>query len=511
MKIINKLSYLLMAGALVFTACNGGDDGNNPPTPPDGGDLVLSADKESIRADGRDEVKFTVKYGDLDVTSAAVIKTGETTLSGGKFASSTGGEYVFTATYTDPETNELLTSNEVKVTASSLALSVEPATISVGGTTQAVFTVTYMDQDVTADAAITNVTLKDKMDKGDNEFSAPGYTGEFEFTAEYLNMVSNAVTVTVEAPVVNDLRLVADKGRVGVGEEVTFKVLNKGTDVTSEAKIKNTADGSYLSDAKFAAVAGTSKFVAEYGDAVSSEVSVGTGNFYKNVMVLKFTSVGCTYCASMAAAIEKAKSLLPNTLMEVAVHHPKMGSDPMIPSNISEFNAYFPHPMNGIPVTYYDMVDLHNQAVASSDVLGKVRPLSKKTDGVGIAATSTLNGTTATVDVNVTAVNPNTYYLAVALLENGIVHQQAGATGDYVHNYTYRKNASSTIFGDSLDAMTENQQISKQYTIELDPGYKADNCTIVCYVCYKDGEKWIVSNIVQLPLNGWVDYKFAEK
>lgn len=472
---------------------------------------MLSADKETIKADGRDEAMFTVKYGDVDVTTEAVIRTGETTLSGGKFATSTGGEYIFTATYTDPETNEPLTSNEVKVTASALALSVEPATINVGGTTKAVFTVTYMDQDVTADATITNVTLNDKMDVGVNEYSAPGYTGEFEFTAQYINMVSNAVTVTVEAPVVNDLRLVADKGRVGVGEEVTFKVLNKGTDVTSEAKIKNMADNSYLSDAKFTAVAGISKFVAEYGESISPEVNVGTGNFYKNVMVLKFTSVGCTFCASMAAAIEKAGSMLPNTLVEVAVHHPLMGSDPMIPSNIGEFNAYFPHPSSALPATYYDMGEVHNGAVASSDVLGKVRPLSKKTDGVGIAATSTFDGTTATVDVNVTAVTPNTYYLAVALLENGIVHQQSGATGDYVHNYTYRKNASSTIFGDSLDAMTENQQVSKQYTIELDPGYKADNCSVVCYVCYKDGESWFVSNIVTLPLNGWVDYKFAEK
>ena len=56
-------SYALCAAALAFASCTQPTNGNG------GGDkdLVLSASKSEITADGTDQVTFTVKYGEASL------------------------------------------------------------------------------------------------------------------------------------------------------------------------------------------------------------------------------------------------------------------------------------------------------------------------------------------------------------------------------------------------------------------------------------------------------------
>ena len=65
MKSMKYFSYALCAAALAFASCTQPTNGNV------GGDkdLVLSASKSEITADGTDKVTFTVKYGEEDVTA----------------------------------------------------------------------------------------------------------------------------------------------------------------------------------------------------------------------------------------------------------------------------------------------------------------------------------------------------------------------------------------------------------------------------------------------------------
>ena len=87
MKSMKYFSYALCAAALAFASCTQPTNGNG------GGDkdLVLSASKSEITADGTDKVTFTVKYGEEDVTANASIAdaaTGEV-LSGSEFSTDT--------------------------------------------------------------------------------------------------------------------------------------------------------------------------------------------------------------------------------------------------------------------------------------------------------------------------------------------------------------------------------------------------------------------------------------
>lgn len=501
MKTIKKLSYALLSVVLFMVSCG---EPNDPPVPPKG--LELTVSKSTIMSDGRDRATFTVMDGDKDVTSEAVIKnvaTGEA-LDKIYFVSSTQGEYKFVATYAEK------TSNEVTVNVSDAQLTVDPETIYSNGLGKATFTLTYNGNDVTAEATITNLTTVTEMAQGVREFVSPNYTGTFEFSAKYKNMKTNTVTVTVvEAPVAK-LQLIADKSRVrpNGSEVVTFTVFNEGADITSSAKIKNLSTGGFLSDSTFRLeTAGTVEFVAEYNGEISRPVSVSSGSFYKRVFVMKFTSINCGPCTTMAKSLAAANNTYPNRMVEAAIHSSLIGADPLIPSNYAEFAQYFS--MTGLPTTFFDIKEYASIAISADAILQKVKPLQRAGAGAGASIFSKVEGTKVIVDVNVTASIAKEYYLGVMLLENGITgYNQAGADSKYVHNHTMRLSA-TPVLGDALGAMVENQQVTKHYEMDASK-YKTGNCDVVCYVMYKEGDQYVVTNVVECPANGSVGYEFEK-
>ncbi len=507
MKTIKKLSYLLMAGALLFTACNEpeGPDG------PNGGkdELVLTADRESIMNDGKAKVTFTVMDGEKDVTTDAVITntTDNVALDGYTFSSTTGGEYKFTASYDGK------TSNEVTINVTSVVLSVDVDEINAEGQGKATFTLMFGEEDVTSEMYLTNVTLGTEMEKGVNEFVSPDYTGEFEFQAKYKNQLSNKVTVTVIPAVESPVRIKADKGRVAIGDVVTFTVLNEGEDVTSSATIKNADSGEAISGNTYTVAAeGTFNFVAEYGENQSQTISVGTGQFHKNVMFLKYTSVGCGYCPGMAESIENADKLVPGRIVEMAVHSLQMGSDPLVPSNLSELTGRFPDTY-GLPFTYVDFVGGIQGLVGTAEVVKQVKNYMKNEAYVGFAVDSKIEGNKiiATVNATLGKATGGDFKLGVSLVENGVktnVSQSGASEGvNYVHNHTYRKSATHAL-GDALDkSLTENETFTKTYEFDAS-GYNAENCQVIVYAIKDLGSSMECINVVACDADGWVDYEF---
>ena len=506
MKTWKLLGFALLSLALCATACNKPDNHK-------GGSsqlaLTINDGKTSIAADGRDAATFTVIQTKEDGTKIDVTTTAEFTANGVafegyKFTTKTAGTYTIVATY------DGLTSNEVRVTASSLSLSVDLESIAANGQGTATFTVTYEDKDVTADATITNLSSNEIYPKGANTFTSPNYTGEFQFSAQYNNLTSNTVTVTVVPATAPALRLIPSAGRVNVNDVVTFTVENNGTDITDAAKI-TLVDGDYLESNTYTmAATGTVQFMAEYEGATSPVVSVSTKEFFKNVLIFKFTNVNCSYCPELAKSIEIAAETQP--IVEVAIHSSVMGADPMIKDEnlFSDFGKYYG---SQLPWAFLDMFQAQIQGAVSSDmVIGYVKPLALRPAYAGIAASAKADGSQVTATVNVTSSsNSRDLYLAVMLVENGIRYSQKGSDlgANYVHNHTYRALATSTVYGEQLGTLANNQQVTKTYTFDASQ-YDVNNCHIVAYVLYKDGENYIATNAIDVPMNNWVDYEFAE-
>ena len=499
-----KLTGLLCALAVVFgVACNPDPSGST-----NGGNssLTLSVDKDAIKPDGRDKASFTVMFGSENVTDAAqIFDQNGNQLAGASFASLEAGTYSFVASYTNPNDNQTYESNTVTVAVNTLELVSDVIEVEFGG--QVKFSLNYEGLDVIANATIRNLDTEATISNG--VFTAPSYTCEMHFQATYVTMQSNVVTISVVAPKNSGLRLKQDKSRVAPGEQVQFTVLLDGEDVTGNAAIVNVATGETLTSNTYT-YSGNDvvQFRAEYEDYTSQTVSVGSSSFYKKVLVFECTSIKCTFCAQMAAALVRTEEVYKDRMVNVACHHPNMGADPFIPDEIDDFMEAFPLNM-GLPNTWYDYnASMHIGAVTSNEIVSLLRKLNSSNPSLaGISAESTLNGSRADLTVNVTASNNKELSLCVMLLENGIIYEQAGGGSSYCHNHLLRKLATN-IYGESLGNMAANQQEQRQFSIDLS-GYNTDNCFIVCAVlCKNDDNQWVVTNATELPVNGWVDYRF---
>lgn len=193
MKNFIKLGLGFLSVAMLAVSCS---DDESPAV-----DLKLSADKETIAADGTDAVKFTVKNGGTDVTASAKIynQTDKVYLESNEFSSDTEGSYTFVAEYDNAKSNTV----NVTVgtgTVSALVLNHDKNEVTADGTDAVTFTVTYDGEDVTTEAEVLNKTDNTPLELTDGVFSFSTATaGSYEFVATYGEYTAAPVTITAVA------------------------------------------------------------------------------------------------------------------------------------------------------------------------------------------------------------------------------------------------------------------------------------------------------------------------
>ena len=176
--------------------------------------VVLTADKERILADGADTVTFTVTVDGVDKTTEAVITVlnYKAPLEGNTFTETAAGEFIFKAKYQEFVSNEVKVTVEALPVQKELKIKVSPNRIKADGIEEAMFTVTYGEDDVTADAEIYNTKSNEIIES--KKFSSTE-VGSYTFRARYDGQTTG-VSATVE---VYDPEL-AGKYEIGAIHEV---------------------------------------------------------------------------------------------------------------------------------------------------------------------------------------------------------------------------------------------------------------------------------------------------
>ena len=149
--------------------------------------ITLEADKSEIVADDTEAVTFTVKVDGAEVSNGYEIinLNYNAALEGNTFTSDVAGEFKFQAKY-----DGKWLSNEVTVTVNNipvpehrtLKISATPNRIKADGVEEAVFTVMYGDEDVTADAEVYNTATQELIES--KKFSSTT-VGSYNFRARY--------------------------------------------------------------------------------------------------------------------------------------------------------------------------------------------------------------------------------------------------------------------------------------------------------------------------------------
>lgn len=161
--------------------------------------ITLEADKSEMIADNTETVTFTVKVDGVEVTDGYEITNlnYNVTLESNTFTSDVAGEFKFQAKYEDK-----WLSNEVSITVNNvpvpeykeLKITATPNRIKADGSEEAVFTVMYGDENVTADAEIYNTATQEIIES--KKFSSTTI-GSYNFRARY-NGETTGVSATVE-------------------------------------------------------------------------------------------------------------------------------------------------------------------------------------------------------------------------------------------------------------------------------------------------------------------------
>ena len=162
--------------------------------------VKLEADKSEILADNTESVTFTVKVDDVVVTENYEITNLNygIKVEGNTFTSDAYGEFKFQAKYEGKWlSNEVIVVvNEVPVPEKkTLKITATPNRIKADGTEEATFTVTYGQEDVTAEAEIYNTATQEIIQS--KKFSSTT-VGSYNFRARY-NGETTGTSAVVEA------------------------------------------------------------------------------------------------------------------------------------------------------------------------------------------------------------------------------------------------------------------------------------------------------------------------
>ncbi len=199
----------------------------------------------------------------------------------------------------------------------------------------------------------------------------------------------------------------------------------------------------------------------------STEVSEGAG------IILDFTATWCVNCPRMHEAIEQAQAARPGKVIPISVHF----QDQMMCDDGKELIDRFEVAAYPTVIANMDAKSL-TTATSAELLLARLDAAASSKKPCAVEGQLQADGT---LTVSVTAQEAAGYTLSVALLEDGIVAAQTGATENYVHNNVFRGFLQERLWGDSLGFLDAGVPVTRTYTV---PDYGTKQYRVVAFVCH---------------------------
>ena len=185
--------------------------------------------------------------------------------------------------------------------------------------------------------------------------------------------------------------------------------------------------------------------------ATSAEVGEKQ-DFRHKLLGMQFTSIGCQNCPTLSNVIKSIQIAQPNRLVPVSFHLDYNVADPM---KVAIGDTYYKKLKgNGLPMFYLDLREgeqmTSNRSVIESEMAKRV---ANYPPTCGVAITTTYQAATREVTIvpRIMSNTESSYRYLVMLVEDGIVAEQYGVSGDYTHNNVVRDVLSGNIYGDRFN------------------------------------------------------------
>lgn len=273
-------------------------------------------------------------------------------------------------------------------------------------------------------------------------------------------------------------------------------------------------------------------FIRPYDFVEGKEILVEKVGFNHRLLVIDHTGMNCGYCPiamdrlHALANYSKAEFDFSSYYNEVTCHGGSFASnDPAYSLAAATVDAYYRR--NNIVTGYPTIaINFNDGAVDRGDTdrafveyyMSDTFTTYRKTTGadVGIAASSSVDSSSLTIDIEVAAVKTNDYKVTAWVLENNIsAPNQNGASSSLhrVYHHALRaiggKYSKTNLTGDSLGTIEAGQKATKSFTISLDSGWNKSNLEVLVIVSApKSNGDYEIVNTALCPANGLRDYEY---
>lgn len=333
-----------------------------------------------------------------------------------------------------------------------------------------------------------------------------------------------------------DITLKADVESVVVGQSITFTVTDlEGTDVTASATIFNRTDNyAEVSNPYVATKEGRNEFFAVVGNSSSDVIEVVVApeiaalpndpqpdntSFAHHILLIDHTGVQCGQCPRMMSALRQVSETegYHEKYFEVMAHSYNT-NDPAYSKAAATVSSHFSSFIvtSGYPTLTYNFFYNRYSTADAEDIKQTIDNLwSADGADAGIAASTIISASTASVNAEVKAAVTAEYYLTAWLLEDNIYARQAGRQEewqDYHHNAIRNMPAGTPIYGESLGVIEAGATVGKEFYLPItSPDWAVDNMRVVLIVSAKtddSGNAIDVVNVVSCPGNDSVAYEY---
>ena len=196
----------------------------------------------------------------------------------------------------------------------------------------------------------------------------------------------------------------------------------------------------------------------------------GSGADQATGIVMDFTATWCVNCPRMTTAIEEAAAEM--AFIPICEHF----QDEMMCDDGKELIKHFDVEAYPSAVMNMDASTL-TTATSKNLILARLKASASSKAPCQLDVFYQADGT---VYVNVTPAEAGEYTLFVALLEDGVVSAQTGASEDYVHNAVFRHFLQERPLGEPLGMLEKDVPVMRFYSSDG----KTENHRVVAFVCH---------------------------
>lgn len=308
-------------------------------------------------------------------------------------------------------------------------------------------------------------------------------------------------------------------------DQVSFRVIYDGSDVTSDSRIICVNDASVLSQASYTPLQpGVYEFEATYMGRTSERVAVSVINsspqvnsrYNKNVCLMEFTGAWCTWCPegySNINMILQTNQLWKTKVHMMALHTDVGGVDELSIQLTKDIIQLYNDGEVSYPCFLVDMQEFGESTNAGGMTLFQEalnNSFEKYTPHCGVSVSSVLDraSSMAEITVKVTSELTTSYRVAVFIVEDRVKYYQLDGSltrYDYNHRHVTRKSVTSyskSFAGEKITddgIIEEGKEVVKSWKTGYDLSWNPDNTKVYAIVmdskgrvnnmnlCYVDG------------------------